>query len=95
MSGFEYLLVVLGIINLFSFGVMGFDKRRSRRRNGDRRTPEGVLFLWAVLFGSVGIYLGMFAWRHKVNKWYFQVGIPAIFVQSVATIYLLQNFVLN
>jgi len=74
MSGFEYLLVVLGIINLFSFGVMGFDKRRSRRRNGDRRTPEGVLFLWAVLFGSVGIYLGMFAWRHKVNKWYFQVG---------------------
>jgi len=37
----------------------------------------------------------MFAWRHKVNKWYFQVGIPAIFAQSVATIYLLQNFVLN
>ena len=43
-----------------------------------RRVPEKVLFLLSALGGSVGMYLGMFTFRHKTKHWYFVIGIPAI-----------------
>lgn len=57
--------------------------RRNGRRTAQgmrtlRRTPERTLFLIAALGGSAGVWLGMYAFRHKTRHWYFVLGIPAI-----------------
>jgi|AntRauTorcE11897_2_1112592.scaffolds.fasta_scaffold60400_2 uncharacterized membrane protein YsdA (DUF1294 family) len=84
----QILIGVLVAINLVSFLIMARDKRRSIRGSGKTRTPEGKLFFLAALFGSVGVYLGMLAFRHKTKKWYFQLGIPLLIMQNIATVYL-------
>lgn len=72
---------------------MGRDKRLSTRGGLADRTPEGVLFFLAALFGSVGIYAGMQLFRHKTKKWYFQLGIPLLILQNAATAYILFQLV--
>jgi len=74
-----YLLAV----NLWAFGLMWFDKRRSRRR-GARRIRERTLFLSALLGGSLGALAGMWVFRHKTKHWYFVWGIPAVFLLQAA-----------
>lgn len=54
------------------------------------RIPERVLFLTAILGGSVGSLLGMYAFRHKTKHFSFILGLPLIFaVQVVACILIL------
>lgn len=73
-------------VNLVAFFVMLSDKKRSRRQ-GAERIPEGLLFFMATAFGSVGVYAGMFAFRHKTRKWYFVAGIPLLILQNCALLY--------
>lgn len=70
---FGYILVM----SIVAFCVCGADKFAAQRQKS--RVPEKVLFLLSVLGGSVGMYLGMFTFRHKTKHWYFVVGIPALF----------------
>ncbi|MES2749493.1 MAG: DUF1294 domain-containing protein [Patescibacteria group bacterium] len=86
------LLAILAVINIFAFLVMANDKRKSIAGGNIERTPEGVLFFLAAAGGSLGIYLAMILLRHKTRKWYFQVGIPLIIMQNVATLYLLLQY---
>jgi len=87
------LIGVLVVINLFSFFAMAYDKRKSSRGNNAERTPEGLLFFMAVIFGSIGVYLGMQAFRHKTKKWYFQIGIPLLVIQNLATAYVMWRLI--
>jgi len=87
----QALLALLAIVNLVAFVVMARDKRRSRRNSGQHRAREGVLFFLAACFGSIGVYLGMLLLRHKTKKWYFQIGIPLMMIQNIATVYLAQD----
>ena len=43
----------------------------------------------AAMFGSIGVYAGMFAFRHKTRKWYFVIGIPALILEQAALLYLI------
>jgi len=88
MSVLHILLGILAAINVFSFLLMARDKRRSIRGSGKTRTPEGKLFFLATICGAIGVYLGMLAFRHKTKKWYFQIGIPLLILQNVASVYL-------
>ena len=72
----------LAIVNLWAFCLMGFDKRRAKRR-GARRIRERTLFLSALLGGSLGAVLGMFRFRHKTKHWYFRLGLPLILMGHV------------
>lgn len=75
-----FLLTLLGVyllvINLDGLILMGVDKSRARR--GRRRIPEATLFLVAALGGSVGVLIGMYAFRHKTQPDSFTIGIPLI-----------------
>ena len=75
-----FLLTLLGVyllvINLDGLILMGVDKSRARR--GRRRIPEATLFLVAALGGSVGVLIGMYAFRHKTQHDSFPIGIPLI-----------------
>lgn len=83
----QVLLVGFVLTNLGAFFVMALDKRRASQGRGADRTPEGFLFFLAAAFGSIGVWLGMFAFRHKTRKWYFRLGIPLLMLQNAATVY--------
>lgn len=73
------LKIILGyilVMSVVAFIVCGIDKSAAQHQK--RRVPEKVLFLLSALGGSVGMYLGMFTFRHKTKHWYFVIGIPAI-----------------
>lgn len=72
----------LAVINFIGFFAMGIDKRRAKKH--EWRIKERTLFLIAVLLGSAGIWLGMYAFRHKTKHWYFVVGIPVILAAQIA-----------
>lgn len=81
------IVAVLTVINLTAFIVMGRDKRKSTHGRNAERAPEGFMFFLATMFGSLGVYLGMLIFRHKTRKWYFQIGIPLLIMQNLATVW--------
>ena len=76
------LIAALAALNLFSFGLMAYDKRCARQRR--RRVPEKALFLAAACFGALGGVLGMQLCRHKTKRWYFQVFFPLLLIAQIA-----------
>ena len=73
----------LVLINVIAFLVFGLDKWKAKRKvenQAVRRVPEKVLFLLAILGGSVGALLGMRAFHHKTLHKRFRYGLPAILV---------------
>ena len=76
MEGMNRLAVIaaLAALNLFSFGLMAYDKHCARTCKW--RVPEKTLFLAAACFGALGGVLGMRLCRHKTKHWYFKVFFP-------------------
>lgn len=74
------LLKILGIylfiINAIGFILMLVDKIKARKNLW--RIPEKVLFLSAILGGSIGSLLGMYVFRHKTKHFSFILGMPLI-----------------
>ena len=85
----QILLFVFLLINLYTFIVVAYDKRKAIKSQGHRRTPEGYMFFLGSMFGALGVFFAMYLFRHKTRKWYFQVGIPLLIVQNAATVYVL------
>lgn len=80
-------------INILSLVLMAQDKFSARtNRSGEQRTPEGQLFFLAILGGALGIYLGMFLFRHKTQKVYFFVGMPLLLAQQLSLLFFLFPF---
>lgn len=85
------IAVYLLIMNLAGFLSMEFDKRKAIKHQW--RVPEKVLFLFAILGGSVGSNLGMYIFRHKTKHWYFVLGMPAILIIQIVIGILLNIYV--
>ena len=79
----EYLIAV----NLIGFALMGIDKYKAKKRAF--RIPEATLFIVAIIGGSIGSMIGMYAFRHKTRHWYFVYGMPAILILQILLIALL------
>lgn len=69
-------------VNLFSFGLMGYDKRCARR--GRWRVPERRLFLAVACFGALGGVLGMQIFRNKTKHWSFRILFPLLLFVQIA-----------
>lgn len=85
-AGTVVLLYLIGV-NLLAFWTMRSDKKKARR--GEYRTPEAVLFLQAIIGGSIGSNLGMLIYRHKTRKPKFRIGMPAILLVQLLLVLLL------
>lgn len=85
------VIISLLALNLISFLLMFWDKRRAER--GESRISEKTLFLWALFFGGVGIYLGIFLFRHKTKKWYFVIGVPVLIALNIYGLFKLFFFI--
>jgi len=87
-------LLIIGfffVINAAAFWMMFLDKLQSRKRNTER-ISEGMLFFMAASFGSIGVYIGMFVFRHKTQKWYFILGIPLLMLENCAVLYVIHRY---
>ena len=76
------LLYYLAAVNVLAFALMGIDKVKAKR--GVWRIPEKVLFLSALIGGSIGTIAGMFVFRHKTKHLSFVLGLPAILLLQLA-----------
>ncbi len=85
-------LIVYAAVNLTAFFVMAWDKRQSRQ-SGAERISEGLLFFMANAFGALGVFLGMFAFRHKTRTWYFLLGIPLALAGNLALLTILSKWI--
>ncbi len=79
------------LMNLAGFLSMEFDKRKAIKHQW--RVPEKMLFLFAILGGSVGSNIGMYVFHHKTKHWYFVLGMPAILIIQIVIGILLNIYI--
>ena len=73
----DRLLFWLIFVNVLALILFGLDKYRARHRQW--RIPEFLLFLVALLGGSLGAVIGMDLFRHKTRHTRFHRGLPLLF----------------
>ena len=86
----DYLILYLILINAVGFVFMLTDKYKAQTKL--RRTPEAVLMLVAVIGGSLGSLLGMYAVRHKTKHRKFSVGIPILLLIHCLILYYISPY---
>ncbi|MDD2220732.1 MAG: DUF1294 domain-containing protein [Clostridia bacterium] len=67
----EYCLLYYLALSLLLFVLFGFDKAQAKRKG--RRIAEKTLYLWGILGGFAGGFLGMLVFRHKTQKPFFSL----------------------
>ena len=85
----KFIIVYWVLINMIGIMAMFSDKERAVRHNW--RIPERVLFLIALLGGSIGSIIGMWAFRHKIRHWYFVIGMPVILFLQIVLMIVIKN----
>ncbi len=80
-------IAIIAAANILSFAMVAFDKNKSIA--GSNRVPEVYFFFWSIFFSSLGVLLGMYAFRHKVRKPYFTIGITLLLLEQALLTYLL------
>ena len=82
----KYILIYLLSINFIGYLTMFIDKNLARRHMW--RVNELVIFLYVLFGGGIGVYAGMYHFRHKTKKKIFTFGIPTIIVLEVIMVIL-------
>ena len=87
----NYFLPYLLLINAAAFLLMLADKIRARKNRW--RIPERTLIGSAILGGSIGALLGMYAFRHKTRHLKFTLGVPTILIAQITlAVFLIVKF---
>lgn len=84
----KLLFVYLLIINAAGLLFMRADKENARDKM--KRIPEKTLLLLAFVGGSIGVFLGMLLFRHKIRRRKFIIGVPIILALQVLLFVLLK-----
>lgn len=64
---------------------MYLDKNKAKK--GSYRISEKTIFIVSLLLGAIGVYIGMYKYRHKTKHMSFTVGIPVFIMINGITIY--------
>ena len=84
----EYILIYFAVISLITIIATVYDKKAAKSRP-KHRVPEKILFLLAIVGGSVAEYLTMLRIRHKTKHKRFMIGLPIIIVLQVVILWLI------
>lgn len=76
--------------NIAGFAFVAADKGRSL--NHDERYPEVFFFFIASFFAALGVFVGMFVFRHKTRKIYFPLGIGVLIIQQMLLVWLAMRY---
>lgn len=82
MDVISLLLLYFAAVNMAGLFLMGLDKHKAKKHLW--RIPESTLFIVAIIGGSIGCIIGMYAFRHKTRHWYFVYGLPVILLIQIA-----------
>lgn len=78
------ILIYFLVMNIITFLLMGYDKHEAKVNQW--RISEKALFLFCLFGGSIGGICGMYAFRHKTQKWYFKIGFLLILIIQIGVI---------
>ncbi|MBQ7116346.1 MAG: DUF1294 domain-containing protein [Clostridia bacterium] len=84
----EYFFIYFAVISVITSIVTVYDKRAAKKWT-KHRVPEKILFLLAILGGSLAEYLTMLKIRHKTKHKRFMIGLPVIMVMQVVILWLI------
>ncbi|GAF13441.1 hypothetical protein JCM19046_393 [Bacillus sp. JCM 19046] len=75
------------LVNSVGLIAMAIDKAHAKKQA--RRIPEKNLWGLGFIGGSLGLYTGMYLFRHKTRKQLFVIGLPVlIIVQTVIGLFI-------
>lgn len=84
------IAIYLLCINIIACFLYWLDKYKAVRHKW--RIRESILFLVALLGGSVGCLIGMYVFRHKTRHLSFVIGIPVILILEIGLGYVLYRY---
>jgi len=91
---YVYFVIYIIVINLIGFLTMYIDKTKAKK--GKYRISEKAIFIISLLLGAIGVYIGMYKFRHKTKHISFTVGIPiCIIINMFCIYYIIANDLLN
>lgn len=83
-SKFLTLTVFIVFMTWLGYYIMKVDKRYAQEDK--RRVPEKTLLLISMVGGSLGMYIGMYKFKHKTLHKKFTIGVPFIMLIQVACV---------
>ena len=89
----KYVYIYIGIINFLTFLIFGIDKYKAKKNYS--RISERALFLMCFIGGGIGGFVGMYTFRHKTKKWYFNLLVPISIVLGVYVWYYFYKVLIN
>ena len=81
------IVIYLILINFIAFLSMYIDKKKAIKEKW--RIKESTLLMLALVGGSIGAIIGMYAFHHKTQKPRFFLWIPIIIVLQILIVILL------
>lgn len=88
----KVLIPGLLLWNGVTFFLMRADKEAAKK--GKRRIAESSLFIAAFLLGALGIYTGMYFFRHKTKHLKFVILMPLLCLLNIYLIHEIYNLLL-
>lgn len=83
---FTYYII---FINSISFLTIYIDKKKAINKKW--RIKESTLIFLSVIGGSLGTYIGMYTFKHKIRHLKFNLGIPIIILFQLSIYFLLKK----
>ena len=80
------IIIYLAIINFITFIIFWYDKWMAQGKSW--RMPESLLWILALLGGSIGALISMSLFRHKTKKISFQFFLVLIILVQAISIFL-------
>ena len=86
----QFLTWYLVIINIYVFFMMLYDKKMAEKDKW--RVEEKTLFTIAGIGGALGVFCGMYTFKHKTLHASFVVGVPCLFFVNLICIYYIWKY---
>lgn len=83
----QYFFYSLIVLNIITFILFGLDKYRAKHQQ--KRIKNVTLILCSFTGGSIGAWVAMSLFRHKIQKDYYSIGIKYIMLMQVVFLVLI------
>ena len=81
----DVIIAALAVINTVALCLCAYDKSAAMSKKS--RIPEKTLLSFAIAFGSAGMLVGMYLFRHKTRKPAFFITVPVMLVLHAIVLY--------
>lgn len=77
----KYIVTWCVLISIYGWLAMWVDKQKARKQKW--RISEKHFYLIVSLGGFFGVWLAIWMWKHKNNKWKFKGPVLGIFIMQI------------